>query len=84
MKSVNSINALTEFLPFFLLAKPDSPTLFPFEKVENRLTEIFGVEKEVIYSKGRRKIQVAARSLLCYWAFASWALRPPNWPSFLV
>ncbi len=29
---------------------------------------IFGVEKEVIYSKGRRKIQVAARSLLCYWA----------------
>lgn len=30
--------------------------------------EIFGVEKDVIYSKGRRKIQVAARSLLCYWA----------------
>ncbi len=29
---------------------------------------IFGVEKEVIYSKGRRKIQVAARSLLSYWA----------------
>jgi hypothetical protein len=30
--------------------------------------EIFGVEKDVIYSKGRRKIQVAARSLLRYWA----------------
>ena len=28
----------------------------------------FGVEKDVIYSKGRPKIQVAARSLLCYWA----------------
>ena len=30
--------------------------------------EIFGVERDLIYSKGRRKIQVAARSLLCYWA----------------
>ena len=38
------------------------------ERVEKRVMEIFGVEKEVIYSKGRRKIQVAARSLLCYWA----------------
>ena len=26
------------------------------------------LERDVIYSKGRRKIQVAARSLLCYWA----------------
>ena len=30
--------------------------------------EIFDVEKDVILSKGCRKIQVAARSLLCYWA----------------
>jgi predicted transcriptional regulator len=30
--------------------------------------EILGVEKDVIYSKGRCKIQVAAKSLLCYWA----------------
>ena len=30
--------------------------------------EILGIEKDAIYSKGRRKIQVAARSLLCYWA----------------
>jgi hypothetical protein len=30
--------------------------------------EIFGIERDVIYSKGRRKSQVAARSLLCYWA----------------
>jgi hypothetical protein len=35
--------------------------------VEKRVREIFGVEKDVIYSKGRRGIQVAARSLLCYW-----------------
>jgi REP element-mobilizing transposase RayT len=38
------------------------------ETVEKRVMEIFGVEKDVIYAKGRRKIQVAARSLLCYWA----------------
>ena len=41
---------------------------YTIERVEKRVMEIFGVEKDVIYSKGRRKIQVAARSLLCYWA----------------
>jgi len=41
---------------------------YNIEKVENRVMEIFGVDKDAIYSKGRRKIQVAARSLLCYWA----------------
>ena len=41
---------------------------YDIEKVENRVIEIFGVDKDAIYSKGRRKIQVAARSLLCYWA----------------
>jgi REP element-mobilizing transposase RayT len=41
---------------------------YTVEKVEKRVMEIFGVEKDVIYAKGRRKIQVAARSLLCYWA----------------
>ena len=41
---------------------------YNIEKVERRVVEIFGIEKDVIYSKGRRKIQVAARSLLCYWA----------------
>jgi hypothetical protein len=38
------------------------------EKVEKRVMEIFGVEEDVINSKGRRKVQVAGRSLLCYWA----------------
>jgi putative transposase len=41
---------------------------YTIEKLEKRVMEIFGIEKDVIYSKGRRKIQVAARSLLCYWA----------------
>ena len=40
----------------------------PIEKVEKRVMEIFGVEKDVIYSKSRRRIQVAARSLPCRWA----------------
>ena len=41
---------------------------YTIEKVEKRVMEIYGVEKHMIYSKGRSKIQVAARSLLCYWA----------------
>jgi chromosomal replication initiation ATPase DnaA len=41
---------------------------YNIEKVEKRVMEILGVQKDVIYSKRRRKIQVAARSLLCYWA----------------
>jgi hypothetical protein len=36
--------------------------------VEKRVLEIFGVEEDVINCKGRRKVQVAARSRLCYWA----------------
>jgi len=36
--------------------------------------EIFGVEKDVIDSKGRRRIQVADRSLLCYWILRELAL----------
>ena len=41
---------------------------YTIEQVEKRVIEIFGIERAVIYSTGRRKIQVAARSLLCYWA----------------
>ena len=41
---------------------------YTIEKVEKRVMDIFSIEKDAIYSKGRRKIQVAARSLLCYWA----------------
>ena len=41
---------------------------YDLAKVEERVMEIYGIDKEAIYSKGRRKIQVEARSLLCYWA----------------
>jgi hypothetical protein len=41
---------------------------YTLETVEKRVMEIFGVDRDVIYSKRRLKIQVAARSLLCYWA----------------
>ena len=44
------------------------PIMHIIEKVENRVMEIFSLERDVLYSKGHRKIQVAARSLLCYWA----------------
>ena len=37
--------------------------------------EIFGVEKDVIYSNWRGKIQVAARSLLCYGAVRELGLK---------
>ena len=49
---------------------------YTIEKVEKQVMEIFGVEKDVIYSKGRRKIQVTARSLLCYWAMRELGLSP--------
>ena len=41
---------------------------YTIEKAEKRVMEIFGIEKDVIYSKGRLKIQVAARSLRGCWA----------------
>ena len=40
---------------------------YTLETVEKRDMEIFGVDRDVIYSKRRLKIQAAARSLLCYW-----------------
>ena len=43
------------------------PIMRNIEKVENRVMEIFGLERDFLYFKGC-KIQVAARSLLCYWA----------------
>ncbi len=40
---------------------------YTLETVEKRIMEIFGVDRDLIYSKRRGKIQAAARSLLCYW-----------------
>ena len=36
--------------------------------VEERVMEIFGIERGAIYSRGRRQQQMQARSLFCYWA----------------
>jgi REP element-mobilizing transposase RayT len=41
---------------------------YDFEKVSRIVSEMYDLEIEEIYSKGRRKVQVEARDLLCYWA----------------
>jgi len=41
---------------------------YDLEKIGQRVSEIYGMEKEEIYARGRRKIQVEARDVLCYWA----------------
>ena len=41
---------------------------YNFKKVIDRVGEIMGVEPSYILSKGRQKLRVEARSLLCYWA----------------
>jgi REP element-mobilizing transposase RayT len=41
---------------------------YDLKKVEERVMKIFGVDRDVIYSRGRRRLQVEARSLMCYWA----------------
>ena len=41
---------------------------YDLTKVEERVIEIFGIDRDVIYSRGRRKQQMQARSLFCHWA----------------
>lgn len=41
---------------------------YDFKKVMERVCEIYRLKPEEIYKKDRRKIQVEARGLLCYWA----------------
>lgn len=41
---------------------------YDLKKVEQRVMEIFEINRDEIYSKGHRRSQVEARSLLCYWA----------------
>jgi putative transposase len=41
---------------------------YDLETIERRVGEVLGVDREVIYAKRRRKRQVEARSLFCYWA----------------
>lgn len=41
---------------------------YDLRKVEQRVMELCDIDRDAIYSKGRRRQQVEARSLLCYWA----------------
>ncbi len=41
---------------------------YDIKKICQRVSEIYGIVEEEIYSKGRRNVQVKARDLLCYWA----------------
>jgi hypothetical protein len=41
---------------------------YDFDKISQRVSKIYRIDKEELYSKGRRKIQVKARDLLCFWA----------------
>jgi chromosomal replication initiation ATPase DnaA len=41
---------------------------FDLERIAERVAEVCGVGEEEVFSKGRQKEKVKARSLLCYWA----------------
>jgi putative transposase len=41
---------------------------YDIKRVEKRVEEILGVQGRVIYSRGRTRDRVEARSLFCYWA----------------
>ncbi len=41
---------------------------YDLKKISQMVSKIYDIETEKIYSKGRRKVQVEARDLLCYWA----------------
>jgi len=43
---------------------------YDFEKVVERVSELFQVEKDYITARGRQKDRVQARNLICYWAVA--------------
>jgi chromosomal replication initiation ATPase DnaA len=41
---------------------------FDFEKVAQRVTEVFGIDIDQVLAAGKHPQTVKARSLLCYWA----------------
>ncbi len=41
---------------------------YDLNTVENRVCEIYRVEKEGIFSRGREKVKSDARALFCFWA----------------
>jgi REP element-mobilizing transposase RayT len=41
---------------------------YDLKRISDRVSKIYGIPEGEIYSRGRRKVQVEARDLLCYWA----------------
>ena len=41
---------------------------YDLKKLERRVTEIYEIDSDELYSKGRQKVRSEARSLFCYWA----------------
>lgn len=41
---------------------------YDLDKLEQRILEIYEIEREDLYSKSRQKIRAEARSVFCYWA----------------
>jgi len=41
---------------------------YTIESLEQRVLELYQIEKEALYSKSRQKVRVEARSVFCYWA----------------
>jgi putative transposase len=41
---------------------------YTIEKVEERVLEIYQIDREELYSKSRQKVRAEARSVFCYWA----------------
>lgn len=41
---------------------------YDLERVEQRVADLYGIDKKELYSKGRQKKKAEARSLLFYWA----------------
>ncbi len=41
---------------------------YDLDKVEQRVLEIYKIEREDLYSKGRQRVRAEARGLFCYWA----------------
>jgi hypothetical protein len=41
---------------------------YNLDRIAKKVGEIYGIEKDEVFSKGRQQRKVKARSLLCYWA----------------
>ncbi len=41
---------------------------YTIESLEQRVLELYQIEKEALYSKSRQKVRAEARSVFCYWA----------------